>query len=76
VHVVESAADFAAVTMAQLNSGTPQINDNSLVSRGLGKEKFDVDTYSFKTSQQIVAELFSFEHYLKELGAIVERVLP
>jgi polysaccharide biosynthesis protein PslH len=75
VQVVESAADFAAAVMAQWNSATPQINDNALVSRVLGIEKFDAGTKSSKTSQQIVAELFSFEHYLEELGAIIERVL-
>ena len=76
VQVVESAADFAAAIMAQLNSVTPQINHNSFVSRDPGKEKFDVGTKSFRTSQQIVEELFSFDHYLQELGAIIERVLP
>ncbi len=78
VQVVETAADFAAAIMAQLNSVAPQINGNSFLSRGLEKdnEKFDVAAKSLRTSQQIVKELFSFDHYVKELGAIIERVVP
>jgi polysaccharide biosynthesis protein PslH len=79
VHVVETAADFAAAIMAQLNSVAPQIDGNSFLSRSLEKdnEKFDVAVAaeSLRTSQQIVKELFSFDHYVKELGAIIERVV-
>jgi len=76
VQVVESAADFAAAIMTQLNSVNPGVNNNSYASRGLVKEKFDVRSKSFRTSKQIVEELFSFDHYMQELGAIIERVLP
>ena len=66
VQIVQSASDFAAAIMAQLNSVTS-------VQRGRGKEKFDVGPKSFRTSKQIVKELFSFDHYLKKLVGIIER---